>query len=297
MNHPDEAALYAAQEIEDIFAMGHVGGRAQRLARVQVAIVSAITRCMPPSISEIPEPATSTTVQDEAVVDQGEDQPAQKGEVSQAPPSARAASAEHNEADPRNSSCGPAVVADPGPQTDQPYVTKRERALILFSTTSLSYAEIAEALDSTENSIRATLNKAGRDGDPRAIRSLAPLAAKLNAPEPVAPPPSPTEKAIPVSTPAPADEPSLPIITLQEAGFRIAGRKGKPWATDEATYLTVELLSDGHMHSLADMMKAGGWATTGQVKRKLGLIHDRLEEIGVRLIHISDIGCRIEVIR
>lgn len=280
MNHPDEVALHAAQEIEDIFAMVHPGGRAQRLARVQVAIVSAIARCMSPSIPEPPEPATSTTVQDEAVVDQGEDQPAQNGEVSQAPPPARAASAEPTEADPRNSSCGPAVVADPGPQTAQPYVTKRERALILFSTTSLTLAEIAEALDSTANSIGVMINSARKAGDPRAVRSLASIAAKITAPEPALPEPA-------------EPEPDLPIVTLQEAGFRIIGPGGKAWATDETIYLTIELLADGQLHSLADMMKAGGWASPGQVQRKLGLIGDKLYAIGVRLVHLQGQGCKI----
>lgn len=287
MNHPDEVALQAAQQIEDIVWMSHAGGRAQFLARVQVVVVDAIKRCAPSPVSELPQPAPFPSVQDEAEGIQGEDQRAQNEEAVSAAASAGAATAGHGNADPRNSSCGPAVVAGPGPQTDQPYVTKRERALILFSTTSLSYAEIAEALDSTETSIRAMLNKAGRDGDPRAVRSLAPIAANLKTLEQ-----APAEQAAP-----PTPWPGFPVVTLQEAGFRIVGNKGKPWATDEATYLTVELLADGKVHSIAAMMGAGGWASTGQVKRKLGLIHDRLEEIGVRLIHIADVGCRIEAIR
>lgn len=287
MNHPDEVALQAAQQIEDIVWMSHAGGRAQFLARVQVVVVDAITRCMPPPAIERPEPASFPTVQSEGVGDQGGDQPAQKGEAASLPASsARAASAELGKADPCNSSCGPEVVAGPGPQTEQPYVTKRERALILFSTTSLTFAEIAEALDSTETSIRAMLNKAGRAGDPRATRSLTKLAEDIVKAAANLPP-----------VPAPEPQPDLPIVALQEAGFRIVGSKGRAWATDEGTYLTVELLADGRMHSIADMMKAGAWASQGQVKRKLGLIHDRLEEIGVRLIHISDVGCRIEAIR
>lgn len=288
MNHPDEVALYAAQQIEDIVWMSHAGGRAQFLARVQVVVIDAITRCMPPAI-ERPEPASFPTVQSEAVGDQGGDQPAQKGEAVPAAPSARAAPAGQGKADPRNSSCGPGVVADPGPQTEQPYVTKRERALILFSTTSLTYAEIAEALDSTEKSIRVMLRTAKSYGDKRATRSLAQIAQQIVKAAANLPP---------VPVPAAEPEPGLPIVTLQESGFRIIGPSGgKAWSTDETIYLTIELLADGKMHSLADMMKAGGWASAGQVKRRLGLIHDRLEEIGVRLIHISDVGCRIEAIQ
>lgn len=179
----------------------------------------------------------------------------------------------------------PAPASVPETGAGQPYVTKRERALILFSTTSLTLAEIAEALDSTANSIGVMINSARKAGDPRATRSLAALAAKITVREP-----APAEQA----APEPAEpEPDLPIVTMQEAGFRIIGPGGKAWATDETIYLTIELLADGHLHSLADMMKAGGWASPGQVQRKLGLIGDKLDAIGVRLVHLQGQGCKI----
>lgn len=129
MTRPEAAALLAAYEIEDVLCRSF-SGRAERLACFQSVIVDAIARCLPippsdsvappcaapagppavdrprvpPEDMPTPQPAAFPTVQSEGVGKQGEDQRAQKEVAVPAAPSAGAAQAEHQSADPRNSS-------------------------------------------------------------------------------------------------------------------------------------------------------------------------------------------------
>lgn len=236
----------------------------------------------------LPEPAPFPTAQDVGVGDQGEDQPAQKEEPLPTVSPARAASAEHIVADPRNASCEPAVVAGPGSQTDEPslYVTKRERALVLLTTTELSFAEIAEALDSTENSIRSLIRLAEKAGDPRAsVRRLAP--PRLSTRTKAEPPPAPAT----VETAGTAA--AGPVVALDEANLRIVGMRGS-FITTRNLFDTVKLLNDGAMHTLNEMTKGGLWSSPPMLQTKLGLLGDKLDDIGIRLIHIRGQGCKIE---
>lgn len=44
LRYGDSLALQAARDIEDIFAQSHVGGRTQRLAKIQVVIMAAMNK-------------------------------------------------------------------------------------------------------------------------------------------------------------------------------------------------------------------------------------------------------------
>jgi hypothetical protein len=65
----DEAALAAAHKIEDIMCQHHDGGRAQRLARIQVAIVEAIEEVRHPIYVGMDFGATSDLTVEAAFVD------------------------------------------------------------------------------------------------------------------------------------------------------------------------------------------------------------------------------------
>lgn len=245
MNLHDEVTLATALDIEDLFVMPHVGGRAERLARVQAAVIGAIERCTGtgegggaavkprtcPDLSSasasldsdvgaapageaerppqpLPEPANSPSVQNEAEGNHGEDQPAQNEEALVPSPSARAASAECGKADPRNSSCEPAVVAGPGSQTDEP---------------------------------KPNLGR---------------------------------------------------VVALDERLLRVIGFRGF-FTTDRKIFDTISRLNDGEMHTIESLTKAGGWSIPPMFQTKLGLLGEKLDDIGITLTHIRGQGCNI----
>jgi hypothetical protein len=319
----DEAALLAAYGIEDIYCRHHEGGRNQRLARIQVAIIEAFGKVAPlPRVP--PQPAKTPSAQDEAKGKQGEDQAAQKSEAVAAATEAWAAQADDSSPDPRNSSRKAEEGAAPSPSADRtPTIgPMAEQVLDLWSSTSLSHEQIALRVGCGKDSVRAFVSQGRAAGDQRGFARMtikaeppAPITPAAYAPkvgQPVLirrndeerePPVAGFAKAVerkPFSKPLDPRPGRLAGVTITSPGSVVAldmdnlivACPGGDWRVTRPVALILERMRNGETfaHDVLAELGSMGSATFADSRKRWA---EELAKRGVEFVSTKGVGCRI----
>lgn len=281
----DEAALLAAYDIEDIYCRHHEGGRNQRLARIQVAIIEAFGRVdsakpITASLSQNPpeerRERTSRTTGEcpEASPVEGKPAAAVDGAAGSqgtvATSTDQPASVVSPDAAPVEPPASAQIAAKANelpPAQVPPSRSRTDHALDLWSTTDLTEQQIADQVGCALGSVKAFVSAARKKNDPRAF------ARKLAHDDKLSQPPAPKPQTVLIPR---KDEDREPPV----AGFaKPVERKpfSKPLDPRPGRLAGVVITSPGSvvaldMDNLVVACPGGDW----QVSRPVALIMERM---------------------
>lgn len=150
------------------------------------------------------------------------------------------------------------------------YVPGREKALDMWATTSMSVAEIADAVLMQPTSVRSAIDRARRAGDPRA-------SARASAPKPTVPAAQPA--AMPQQMPIePGD-----LLAVDIKQKRIQTARGAYEVAGANLARALDRLRDGQLFGLDTIAKVAGWPSVEVARTALHFERNRLAQHDIDL--------------
>lgn len=240
----------------------------------------------PAAQNEAAAGASPEQAADASAVGGGESIPAQSAEFVTPPVEgedrvsrpAPAPAADDAQSLPEASSAPPPGAAQASPPTEPSppatpsagYVPGREKALDMWAKTSMSVAEIADAVLMQPTSVRSAIDRARRAGDPRA-------SARASTPKPAAPAAQPA--AMPQQMPI---EPGN-LLAVDIKQKRIQTARGAYEVAGANLARALDRLRDGQLFGLDTIAKVAGWPSAEVARTALHFERNRLAQHGIDL--------------
>ena len=318
MTRTDEAALAAAQKVEDIFCRSFPGGRVQRLAAIQVAIVEAIEVTQRPTFIGVdfgqgPDLAACATFRDGKLTHLETDEHRSDRFNPPPAPATPPASSSAMASDFSDVGAAPAVIDERPPQPiAQPAeaeITMGEQVLRLWSTTHMTREEISASVGCKLASVDAFLTTARSKGDRRghARRTVTQTFGAVKKPDADRAPPISGFSGPPRLLPAAGAQPAAPIpvtlngtfdamgvVAIDTRAHIIRGPLGD-WQASAPVARTLKRMNDGMLYDRRTLLEAGPWPGEECFASQFPSMTRHLAAIGIELVDVKKAGCRIRV--